>query len=183
MFHLFHGKVVYDDTIVYLEHDYFGIEVTYEGSQKEWRFFLYPHIDQTQHTIKYYAFDTSEQKKQFTQLTKIQGIWGKSGYSLAMLPPEELYTAIQDMDLQYFQKLPGIWPKTAKRIILELKQNFQKHDLWKLEIDETLYKDIIAWLKSLGYEANRVKKILPDCPIQLEKKHLPEIMKWLINHL
>lgn len=183
MFHLFHGKCKEYGGSHYLENDLFGIEVVYGGHRKKGTFFLYPQVDQNTQTIKYYAFDHIAQKVHFEQLTKIQGIGGKSAYHLALLPTEELYTAIDAMDLQYFQKLPGIGPKTAKRIVIELKHTITSADLGKLDIDEQLYKDIISSLKSLGYEANRVKKILPDCPVKLDKNKLPDIMKRLIDHL
>jgi len=183
MFHLFHGKIKDHHGTMYLENEYFGIEVTYIGHNKKWTFFIYPQIDQNQNTMRYYAFDKAVQKAHFCKLIKIQGIWWRSWYHLAMLPQDDVRTAIQEMDMKYFQQLPGIWPKTAKRIILELKQQLTKEDLWKLDIDEKLYKDIVAGLKWLGYEARRVKQLLPECPHTLDKKHLSDIMKWLINHL
>lgn len=183
MFHLFHWKTKEHHECIFLENDHFWIEVTYTWTKKKGTYFLHPAIDQTQNTIRYYAFDSIAQKKQFGLLTKIQWIWGKSGYHLSMLPTEELREAIDAVDMKYFQKLPGIWPKTAKRIIVELKQKMTSADLGKIDIDEALYTDIIASLKTLGYEARRVKKILPDCPVTLTKEKLPDIMKRLISHM
>ncbi len=183
MFHLIQGKVTHHGHQCYIEHDHFGIAAIYTGKKKKGTFFLHPQLDQATGSIRYYAFDKAIQKQQFEKLTKIQGIWSKSGYHLAMLPMNDLAAAVDGMDMQYFQKLPGIGPKTAKRILLEMKQTVTAADLWQLDIDETLYKDIVASLKSLGYEARKVRKILPDCPVKLEKKKLPEIMKRLIDHL
>lgn len=183
MFHLFHWKLKEHHTIVYLENDLFGIEVVYSGEKKKGTFYLYPQIDQSRGTIRYYAFAQAKEKAHFGQLIKIQGIGGKTAHCLAILPEDELRQAIDTMNMKYFQKLPGIWPKMAKRIILELKQTITKEDLWKMDIDEKLYKDITGSLKSLWYETKKIKELLHYCPVKLEKKQLPEIMKRLINNL
>lgn len=183
MFHLFHWKVIEHHGIVYLENDVFGIEVIYFGDKKKGTFYLYPQIDQARGTIRYYAFAHAKEKAYFEQLTKIQGIGGKTAHCLAILPENELRQAIDTMDMKYFQKLPGIGPKTAKRIILELKQTLTKEDLWKLDIDEKLYKNITDSLHALGYQRTQVKKLLSEYPWKLEEKALPKIMKWLIDHL
>lgn len=174
--HCIHG-------VWYIQNDFFGIEVLYGGTQTQWTFYLHPQIDPNYHTIKYYAFDTVAQKQYFTLVTKIKGIWSKTWYHLAMLPQDDVQDAVDTMDMQFFQKVSGIWPKTAKRIILELKQTISAEDLSQLHIDEKLYKDIITSLKNFGYEAQKIKQILPDCPLPLQKDHLPEIMKWLIDTL
>ena len=183
MFHLFHGKIVDHHEMLYLENDFFGIEVVYFGKKKKGTFYLYPQIDQSRGTVRYYAFAHAKQKAHFEQLTKIQGIGGKTAHCLAILPEDELKHAVDSMDMKYFQKLPWIWPKTAKRIILELKQSISKEDLWKLEIDEKLYKDITDSLQSFGYARKDIKKLLPEYPGKLEEKELPKIMKRLIGKL
>jgi len=103
--------------------------VIYFGDKKKGTFYLYPQIDISRGTVRYYAFAHAKEKVHFEQLTKIQGIGGKTAHCLAILPEDELRHAIDTMDMKYFQKLPGIGPKTAKRIILELKQTITKEDL------------------------------------------------------
>lgn len=183
MFHLFHGKLTTHHHETYLENEQFGIAVTYVGEKNKGTFYVYPLIDPNTHTVKYYAFEHAQQKAYFEHLLKLQGIGPKSAYQLAILPQEELEQAVEKMDMWYFQKIPGVGPKTAKRLLIELKSTIGKEDLAKLAIDEQLYKDITTSLKWLGYDVKKVKSLLAECPIELKKKNLPQIMKWLVDNL
>jgi len=183
MFHLFHGKFKKYGDELYLENDIFGILVQYEGKQKKWTRYLHPMIDTNHHTIKYYAFDSHKNKTTFLTLMKIQGIWGKTAYAIAAQDQKKLKEAIEKFDIKYFSSLPGVWPKTAKRLLVELKTSLDTTDVKKLSIDDSLLKSILKSLHDLGYERSAVKKLLTTCPIQLEKDNLPEIMKRLVDNL
>ena len=183
MFHIFHWQYRLLDDQWYLDNDLFGIQVIYTWSQEKWTRYLYPVIDTNRSTIKYYAFDIYTEKKRFLELLKIQGIWGKSAHQLASLPTQELQDAIDSFDLKYFQNIPGIWPKTAKRVLLEMKQHVDLSDVKKLDIDQKLYSQIVSSLQWLWYELVDIKKHLAEYPDPLEKDALPSIMKWMINHL
>ncbi len=183
MFHLIHGKLTHHGHTQYIENDSFGVAVTYVWKKDKGTFYLYPQIDQTHGTVKYYAFEHGDQKARFEQFIKLQWIGPKSGHQLAILPEKDLETAVEKMDINYFQKIPGIGPKSAKRLLVELKTSLGKSDIAKLNIDDELYKDIVKSLKWYGYDVKKVKKLLPECPIALEKKNLPDIMKRLVDNL
>jgi len=183
MFHQFTGKLKEHGDEVYIENDLCGIQVQYSGSRKKWSWYVYPVIDPNRHTIKYYAFDIHKQKVRFVEICKIQWIWGKNGYLLACRDEKELEKAIEAFDVKYFTAMKGIWPKTAKRILLELKSTISKKDVKKLSISDSLLKNIVQWLSDLGYERQHIKQQLFDCPIDLKKDNLPEIMKRLVDHL
>lgn len=183
MLHLFHWSLQRHGGRLYLDNGQFGIEVTYAGVQQEGTFFLIPTLDMNNNTIKYYAFEEIEQRERFVKMQKIQGVGGKNAYQLATLPFAEMRHAVEEFDAKYFQALPGIGAKTAKRILIELKQTLSQDDMKKLSIDEKLYKDITESLKSLGYSVKDVQKLLPNAPYALEEKNISSIMKWLIDHL
>lgn len=183
MFHLFHWYTSTFWESVYLDNGLFGIEVTYEGTQTEGTYFIFPQFDQNNQTYKYLAFDTIEQKDAFKQLLKIQGVGSKSAYHIALLPQDEVSAAVEQFDQKYFQQIPGVGPKTAKRILMEMKQNLAARDIHKLSMDEKLYSEIVESLRSLWYPVARIKKLLPESPIALERQHLPELMKWMVDHL
>jgi Holliday junction resolvasome RuvABC DNA-binding subunit len=183
MFHLMHGYIHRHADRCYLDNALFGIEITYTGIRDEGSFFIAPLTDQQGQSLKYYAFDTIEQKIRFEELLKIQGVGGKSAYQLAVLPREEVTHALETMDLRYFQQLPGIGPKTAKRLLVELKQHFSADDLHKLSWDQKLFDDIITSLKGFGYAVNDIKRLIQDQPYPFTRDELPNIMKRLIDHL
>lgn len=74
MFHMFCGEAKKLGEQVYLVNDMFGIEVVYQGTLRKGEFFLFPYMDDTQKTIRYFAFDTYDQKHLFLTLFKINGI-------------------------------------------------------------------------------------------------------------
>jgi len=51
------------------------------------------------------------------------------------------------LDIKFFQSIPGIGPKSAKKILLEMKGNFDLQDVQTMDIDQKLYKDIVKSLK------------------------------------
>ncbi len=183
MFDLMHWFIIYHADRCYLDNALFGLEITYKGTQIEGTFFLSALFDQQGQTFRYYAFEDIQQKIRFEELLKIQGVWGKSAYQLAVLPREEVSQALESMDLRYFQQLPGIWPKTAKRLLVELKQHFSADDLQKLSGDQKLYDDIVTSLKWFGYAVADIKRLLQEQPYPFVRDELPNIMKRLIDNL
>lgn len=183
MFHLFHGYTREIGEATYLDNGIFGIEVTYGGTQHEGTYFLFPQFDQNHQTYRYLAFDTIEQKSHFKKLLKIQWVGSKSAYQIALLPEDEVADAVERFDQKYFQSIPGVGPKTAKRILMEMKQNLKASDIKKLHIDEKLYREILESLRSLGYPVARIKKLLPEVPHKLDRDNLPDIMKWMVDNL
>lgn len=138
-------------------------------------------MDENNKTIHYFAFDTIEQKQVFEQMMKISGIGPKTAFAIAAIDKKELQNAIDTFDVKAVQKIPGVGPKTAKRLLVELKATLRTSDIKKLDIDDKLFKSIVATMKNMGRNANTVRKKLSECPITLDKEHLQEIVKWLIG--
>jgi Holliday junction resolvasome RuvABC DNA-binding subunit len=123
------------------------------------------------------------QKQSFAGLLKISGVWPKTAFGIANMDPKALQNAVETFDVKAMQWIPGVWPKTAKRLLVELKSTLTKTDVAKLTIDDKLLRSLITSLKAHGYDATSIKKQLSNCPIPLDKEHLPEIMKWLVSVL
>ncbi|HMT27594.1 MAG TPA: helix-hairpin-helix domain-containing protein, partial [Candidatus Absconditabacterales bacterium] len=183
MLHYFFGTVQAHGQKTYLMNNLFGIEAHYKGIQKQSHFFLFPYFDENNSTTIYFAFDSATQKDIFTDLLKISGIGPKTAYHIAWSDQKELSRAIDEFDVKYLQSIPGIGPKTAKRMLVELKNSFSGKDLEKLDIDAKLLKDITKSMKQLGYEANAVKDGLKKIPFKLSRDNLAEILKWLMKNI
>ncbi len=161
----------------------FGVRAYYAGQQIKGERFLYPIIDDNHKTVFYYAFDTDAQMEQFLAMSKVAGVWPKLAFALTNVNQDELYEAIQSMNLKFLQSIPGIWPKLAKRLLVELKDTMTNDEIVSLTIDRTLYKDIIKTLTNLWYTTDRVDQALQSCPCPLTKEELPNIMKYVISKL
>lgn len=85
----------------------------------------YLHIKEDSHTL--YGFYEDVERQMFTLLISVSGI----GPSTALLifsgmRPDEVQQAILSEDTAAFNRVKGIGPKTAKRIILDLKDKVKK---------------------------------------------------------
>ena len=82
--------------------------------------------------------------------------------------PDEFKSRIVAGDVKSLTVIPGIGAKTAKRIIVELKEKFAadfdgKDDLGFTDDEDSLMvKDAINALQSLGYKQAQVNKTLKD---------------------
>lgn len=186
MFHHFTGKVVQYGDIYYIINDFSGIQIHYTPqsiSQSEISLFIHPHIDDNHKTIRYYAFDTHDQKIIFENLLKINGIWPKTAFHIAQMPESDIQKAVQELNVKFFQNIPGIWPKSAKKILLELKDSIKQDELQKLAIDEKLLKKITSTLKWLGYESKKIHHILHKYEHPITQDNLSEVVKRIIKHI
>lgn len=167
----------------FIINDIYWIEVTYAFEKQSWEFFIYNHIDQSNWTFRNYAFENCQQLELFETISKTKWIWFKISYNISTRPVKEIFDAIENMDFKYFQSIDWIWPKTSKRIIIELKSSIKKDDFSSLENDSILYKNIIKSLNSLWYESNKIKAKLNECPIKISPENVSEIIKWLISNI
>lgn len=162
----------------------FGIQALYNGTQKtKGEFFVFPYMDDNLKTVSYFAFDTLLQKNAFTNALKISGVWPKTAFGLAGMDPKKLEQAVETFDVKALQSIPWVWPKTAKRLLVELKSTLSKKDVAKLTIDDKLLRSIVQALKSHWYEATAIKKKLAECTLPFDKDHTQDIIKWLISNL
>ncbi|WP_336712972.1 Holliday junction branch migration protein RuvA [Arthrobacter sp. USHLN218] len=68
-----------------------------------------------------YAFEDAVQREVFETLISVSGVGPRLGLAaLAVHPPEALRQAVADGDSKAISKVPGIGPKLAGRIVLEL---------------------------------------------------------------
>lgn len=184
MLHYFVWKIqALDSNRKILYNDYWWIEIIYQWNSKEWKFFLFPFFDQNINSYKYFAFEELEQKIFFEQVQKIPWIWWKTAYHISTLPYNKIKEAINTFDINFFQSIQGIWNKTAKRILLELKTAFSEDDISKLNIDEKLYKNIVSTLKWFWYSQEKTKNLLKQYPWELKEENKNKIIKRLINNL
>jgi Holliday junction resolvasome RuvABC DNA-binding subunit len=76
------------------------------------------------------------------------------------------------MNLKFLQSIPGIGPKLAKRLLVELKDTMTNDEIVRLTIDGGLHKDIVTTLTNLGYKNAKVDLILQSCPYELVRANL-----------
>jgi len=116
-----------------------------------------------------YGFKDDAERSLFMNLNTISGIGPRSAMNiLSGTNPDEFKSRIVAGDVKSLTVIPGIGAKTAKRIIVELKEKFAadfdgKDDLGFTDDEDSLMvKDAINALQSLGYKQAQVNKTLKD---------------------
>jgi len=183
MFHYFVGKIRHLGGETLLQNDMFGIQVHYLGKQNQGEFFLYPHLDDNKKTIVYFCFDTIEQKILFEGLLKVNGVWPKTAFQISQLPQESIQQALKNVDVKFFQAIPWIGPKSAKKILIQLKGTFDIEDMQRMDIDQKLYKNIVTSLKWFGYGADQIKSTLQNYEGTVTKDNMSEVIKRIISQI
>ena len=76
-----------------------------------------------------YGFNTNEELRMFELLLQVSGIGAKSAITiLSNIVPSQFAIAVITNDVSKIKSLPGIGPKTAQRIILELKDKIKSEE-------------------------------------------------------
>ncbi len=123
-----------------------------------------------------YGFMSLDEKKLFIKLISVSGIGPKSALSiLASGETDNIIYAIESSDVKYLTKFPGIGPKSAQQIILDLKGKVDKIELGTPEADE-----VRQALEALGYSNTEItktlKKLDQDKPIEERVKQALSIL-------
>lgn len=103
--------------------------------------------------ISIYGFNTNEELRMFELLLSVSGIGAKSAITiLSNISPSSFALCVITNNVNEIKKLPGIGPKTAQRIILELKD--------KLKTEESIEKDTTLELKQAIKEDNKISEAI-----------------------
>ena len=155
---------------------------------------IYTHMHVREDDVSLFGFLSKEEKEAFELLIGVNGIGPKVGLSvLSTLSVYELKMAVISEDVKTISKTPGLGPKGAKKLILELKDKLSFEELEEdgmgVEILDTSADSsdsvmiTIEGLVSLGYSkseaaiaVNKVEDAKDLTPEELIKTALKTIM-------
>ncbi len=107
-----------------------------------------------------FGFENQDELNIFHKLINVKGIGPKSAMNiLGASSVERLSEAILAEDLAYIKKLPGIGPKSASQLILDLKGKLVDASKPGVVIKNQNLEDALDALKGLGYKASEVNSI------------------------
>jgi Holliday junction DNA helicase RuvA len=137
---------------------------------------VYTHLHVRENELALYGFDSEEELALFRLLLGVSGIGPKVALSvLSFLPVDRLQAAIAQEDVATLARVQGIGPKTAKKLVFDLKDKIAV-DLMPGEPQPVLTEadaDLIAALTTLGYsisEAQEAIRSLPREALPLEER-------------
>lgn len=126
---------------------------------------IYVHHVVTDTMQALYGFNSFADKNLYEKLLNVSGIGPKSG--LAIMAGNDnlgLINAINSEDDVFLTKFPGIGKKTAKQIILDLKDKIETEGNESVEsksinVENKKFDDALEALKALGFTDANVKKV------------------------
>jgi Holliday junction DNA helicase RuvA len=117
--------------------------------------------------MELYGFFDDHERDVFMQLNSISGIGPRSAMNiLSGTDPIEFKKKIIDSDVASLTSIPGIGTKTAKRIIVELKDKFTDQetgsdlDFLLVSGDKGKIDDVTKVLISLGYKRSAINQVI-----------------------
>jgi len=134
----------------------------------ELELFIYTYVREDK--IELYGFENNQERKLFKILLGVSRIGPSAATNiLSSLPYNRFIKAIMEENIQVLKEISGIGPKTAQRLILELKS---KVDDLTVDIDyspgvkqdEELYEA----LQGLGYSRREISSALENADINEE---------------
>ncbi len=129
---------------------------------------IYTYLRLTQDDMSLFGFLTNEELAMFELLISVGGIGAKSATNiLSNIEPSTFAMAVIMSVVNKIKSLPGIGPKTAQRIILELKDKIKndqaidngKGIAEKIELTQVA-EDAIDALQVLGYNRRDVEQVM-----------------------
>ena len=152
---------------------------------------LLTYLNVREDIMELYGFFDNNERYLFKQLRSVNGIGPKSALNiLSGTSPNTFKKNIINGDIGSLTSIPGIGAKTAKRIIIELKDKFIKGgetlDLgFQLDSDEKdIIDDVVKVLLSLGYNRNLIDKAVSDIATkEVLKDDLENIIKMTLKKL
>lgn len=148
---------------------------------------LLTHLHVKEDILELYGFADETERSLFLNLNKINGIGPRSAMNiLSGTTPVEFKQKIIDGDVKSLTSIPGIGAKTAKRIIVELKEvfsvdsNLSDNLGFENKKENFVIRDAQSALKSLGYKENQISKAIS----QLKKdSNMPDKLEDVIRKI
>ncbi len=139
---------------------------TFTAIQGQERCTLYTHliVKEDSHTL--YGFATQVERSMFTQLIGVTGVGATTAQLiLSSMTVDEVRAAVIGEQAHVLQRVKGIGAKTAKQIILDLKNKLSKEapdaGVMLLNMaDSAVREEAISALMSLGFNRIAVQKAL-----------------------
>lgn len=116
---------------------------------------LLTHLHTNEEGPRLFGFATAEERDLFRLLLSVSGVGPQTALALlSQLAPAELAAAVAHDDSDRLRQVKGVGEKTAKRILLELKEKLPKLgiDPGRAVIHPPVIQDAISALVSIGYE-------------------------------
>jgi Holliday junction DNA helicase RuvA len=130
---------------------------------------IHTYLHVREDTLALFGFPTREERELFERVIGASGVGPKLALTmLSVLPPAELRQVVTAGDRDGLCLVPGIGPKTATKLLLELRDRLgAPGDFFPDEADgHGPLAEVRAALEGLGYQSDEVRHALTLLPLQ-----------------
>ena len=121
------------------------------------------YLNVRENLMELYGFLSKDRRDLFIQLISVSGIGPRTAINLlSNVSVQNFKENIITEDIKSLSLIPGIGPKTAKRIVVEIKEKITTDSFSKRALDTSRINfnvdDIYTALSSLGYKKSQIDK-------------------------
>lgn len=182
-------------TFIYVECNGIGYHVnislnTYTKLEGLTKIKIYTYLSVKEDDQSLFGFFDDDERSIFILLISVSGIGVNTArVILSYMNPDEIRTAIIHEDAHAFSKAKGVGPKTAKRIILDLKDKViketgQEQIVLVSSQTKTIHQEAVSALMALGFPKPVVEKqirlIISKSP---DIKQVEELIKMALKQM
>ncbi len=150
---------------------------------------IYTHVRED--ALQLYGFLTLLEKELFLLLLGISGIGPRLALNiLSGMEIMDLAAALQEGSIQRLRAIPGVGPKTAGRLVLELKEKVASLNLSGLPLsgplargEDQIVADALSALVNLGYNRSEAKNVLAELQPELNGPSVEGLVKQALKRL
>lgn len=159
---------------------------------------LHTYLQVKEDGVALFGFLSEEALQIFKLLITVNGIGPKGAVGiLSGISLDDLRFAVLAEDTKTIAKIPGIGPKTAGKLILELKDKFKLEDVIEAKLVHgeesamisgsgtkaaTMREEAAQGLASLGYSVTEAVKVLKNVEIT-DTTTVEDLLKYGLKHL
>ena len=152
---------------------------------------IYTHYQVSENNIALYGFLSRETKRIFNLLLSVNGVGPKGALAvLSVLSVEDLTYAVLGENEKAITAAPGIGPKAAKKIILELKDKLDLNDAVSESLDKGvaaastggIKNNVLLGLTALGFSSSDALRALNEIEINEEMTE-EELLKAALKNI
>ena len=182
------GKIIsINDNYVVLEVGGLGIKVNISANfasklVNEDLITLVTYLNVREDALDLYGFKNDSERNLFLMLISISGIGPKLAVSiLSGVELDELKSNILSGDIKSLTSIPGVGAKTAKRIIIELKDKLSNTTTTELGFEDDfsskISKDVLNALVGLGYSESMATEVIKRINPAKSNKSIESLIK------
>ena len=143
---------------------------------------LVTYLNVREDALDLYGFKNDSERNLFLMLISISGIGPKLAVSiLSGVELDELKSNILSGDIKSLTSIPGVGAKTAKRIIIELKDKLSKTTTTELgfkdDFTSRISKDLLSALVGLGYSEGMATEVIKRINPAKSNKSIESLIK------